>query len=431
MDTIGKYSHIKNEKRELKMKRFLLSLLAFTLFLSGCTGETVSVQPSASTMDPDAIMQSPALGTSEATDTSVPTMDPIAVMQSPALGTCEPGATSTSGSFTMIPVSENYLKNIISDVTTYYTGQDDGLFQAAYRALTETSWTDINEALGKSCDYLPEGTSGMILLDDALQKELFGKSYADFGSVSCTKEVLPDMGLAYIAIWGVSRDNFFLVFDIMDNGAYIPVRGFWLGWRYRSYEFTQHYDTRWLKIDHVYLSGTGICLARCDWYNIDSNQIDLSYLSYVGDCDLPWCPLGWRLFNGKMSEPQVEELPDGCQLMIRMEATSRLERSNSDNAWQGEEYCWEKTEPVVIRLDVDTHKAYAENGLDHWYFNVTSEGGDTDNYCAPFMEELSAVINTGNDTEAFWAKWTLSGGYYDWNWKPFFEENGLVYVEEE
>ena len=30
------------------MKRFLLALLALTLFISGCTGETVSVQPSAS-----------------------------------------------------------------------------------------------------------------------------------------------------------------------------------------------------------------------------------------------------------------------------------------------------------------------------------------------------------------------------------------------
>ncbi len=316
------------------MKRFLLSLLALTLFLSGCTGETVSVQPSAPTMDPVTVMQSPALDTCEpkATGTSVPTIDPVAVMQSPAVGTCEPNATGTSDSFTMIPVSESYLKNIISDVTTYYTGQDDGLFQAAYRALTETPWTDINEALGKVGGYLPEDTYGMIVLDDTLQKELFDKSYADFCSVTCTKEVLPDMGLAYITVLGSGYNNFFLVFDIMDNGAYIPVRGFWLGWRYRSYEFMQHYDTRWLRIGYDYTYGTNLSLVLCCWYNIDNNQIDLSYLRYVGDCDMPWCPLGWRFFNGKMSEPQVKELPDGRQLMIKMEATSRLARGNSDDA---------------------------------------------------------------------------------------------------
>ena len=410
------------------MKRFLMSLLALTLFLSGCTGETISVQPSASTMDPDAIMRSPVLGTSEATDTSVPTMDPIAVMQSPAVGTYEPEATGKFDSFTLIPMSENYVENITSDVITYYTGQDDGLFQAAYQALAETLWTDINEALGKVSNYLPEGTSGMILLDENLNNELIGRSYADSSSVACTKEVLPDMGLAYIAIWGSGYNNLILIFDIMGNGAYIPVRGFWFCWRCSGYEFMQHYDTRWLRINDDYIYGSGICLARCDWYNIDSNRIDLSYLSSVCDGSMPWCPLGWWLFDGKMSEPQVEELPDKRQLMIRMEATSRLARSNSDNAWQGEEYCWEKTEPVVIRLNVDTHKAYAENGLDHWYFNVTSEGGDMDNYCAPFREELAAAANAGNDPGAIWAKWMLSGAS---DWKHFFEENGLVYEKEE
>ena len=312
-----------------------------------------------------------------------------------------------------------------SKITCSYTGLDDGMFQAVYFALTQTTWSDIKEALSSVEQYLPAGNSGSISTNAFPQLSLLGERDADSRALTITKDTIDALQLAYICVWGNGNYDLIIVFDIQDNGAYVPLSVQWIDSFDSDWRFERHGNKRWFIAEYVYDHGTGIRLTKTDWYDLESNSLAISYLSSASEVYQPQCPLGYWSFGGKLSEPLVTEGDSG--FTIEMDAFSILQRLNSDDLWIGDEYRWEHTSPVIIRYDTSNGKAYAETGDDHWYYHIDDHGGDVDGYCAPFIDELIQA-SAGDGAGAWWAKWMLEGGN---DWEAFFKANQLADVEAE
>lgn len=382
------------------MKGFVTLLLTLCFLFTGCT-QTAQIAL------PDPI--------SKPTNTQGA---PVQIETTPSMVTQE-AAEATLG---------RELDGDTAPIIAYYTGADDGMFLAVYRALSETVWTDVSQAIQGMKAYLPEGTQGAIFLELSQYTDLFNGWSTDSTGIAVTKEVCGDFNLAYLTIHGHGSTQLLLLFDIKENGTYLPFCAQVITFRNRAWRFERHAGSRWLIHEYDFAYGTGICLTACDWYNIESGRMEICYLSGVDETCMPWCPLGRWMFWGTLSEPSVTEKEDG--FTISMEASSILQRLNSDQPedgeWQAEECSWECAETVKISYNAESGNAYAETGADGWYFHMDDYGGDIEGYCAPFITELSEAA-AGEGPGAWWAKWMLSGAG---NWEAFFEANGLVYEGE-
>ncbi len=302
-----------------------------------------------------------------------------------------------------------------------YSGLDDCLFQAVYSALTQSTWHDIEEAFMHIEEYLPKGTKGSISTDTFPKLDLLGEEDANSEALTITRETLEELRLAYICIWGNGNYDLILAFDIQNNGAYVPVSAQWVDSFDSHWYFARHGNERWFIAQYLLDHGTGIRIEKTDWYNLERNSLDISYLSSASEINQPWCPLGYWTFNGELSDARVTE--DISGFTIEMDASSILLRTNSDDLWSGEEYRWEHMAPVIIRYDKSNGNASAETGYDHWYYGIANQGNAVDGYCSPFIDELTQA-SAGEGADAWWARWMLKGGK---NWEAFFETNGLVY----
>lgn len=384
-------------------RKRIVPLIAALLLFAGCRHAAGS---------PAFTSETAAPSTDAATFTDAAPPEPAQTPGPPAFGAA--GAA-------LIPLPGEDDECDLALITAEYTGRDDGLFAAAYRALTETVWTDVHAALARVGDYLPAGEQGSISIAKLPFDPLKLGEGEDSAGAEITRSVDEQTGLAAIEIRLPGYERFVMVFDIGEDGAYLPVFGVMENTHSWEWRFERLGNARFFVRVQDSEHGTGIWVRTCEWYNVLTVRREIRYHDGVGEAS-SWCPLGWWTFRGYLSEPRVTELPGGKSVLLEMDVSYSLGREDADGAFRAPHFKLEKTGSVRIRYDLAQNRAYAEGGLARWYFTASPRL-----YAAPFARELAELSRGDNDVNALWAKWMLEGAPC---WEDFFAENGIAFEEE-
>lgn len=302
-------------------------------------------------------------------------------------------------------------------IETTLPANGDELFSNVFSTLSQTPWTSINEVLSTLGDiHLAED----VTIED-LDSELTSLVHINSSLIPISADIDEEMNLSYIRISSGSLNTLYLFFDIQGEN-HIPKFALLEHWRAEGYELRRIGDERFIVYDYADTWGTGILVEKLDWYNVDTMQVEMSFVHTAMIADRPWNPLGWWTFEGGLGEPQIEETSKG-RYMLSFDSALSLYRYTNEG---GKGVAFEKQPKLHLIYDTAEHRAYALGGTDRWCFGYDETTIPTELCCAYFKEELEELAAGGAEDENLWAQMLL----LDDDWETVLERNGLTYDRE-